>query len=75
MPCLLEMVFIKSPNKSRVEGKGQELIHSSTTPNHPGHRKEEGKHQESMQSSTTPDPGHLMGKLQKHKKHHIQESQ
>ena len=28
-----------------------------------------------MQSSTTPDPGHHMGKLQKYRKHHIQESQ
>ena len=30
--------------------------------------KEEGEDQESMQSSTTPDPGHYMGKRQKHKK-------
>ena len=30
--------------------------------------KEEGKIQESMQSYTTPDPGHRMGKSQKHNK-------
>ena len=30
--------------------------------------KDEGKYQESIQSSSTPDPGHLMGKWQKHKK-------
>ena len=29
--------------------------------------KKEGKYQESIQSSTTPDPGHHMGKCQKHK--------
>ena len=33
---------------------------------------EEGKDQETIQSSTTPDPGHIMGKWQKHKKSHIQ---
>ena len=31
-------------------------------------RKEEGKYQESIQANTTPDPGHYMGKCQKHKK-------
>ena len=30
--------------------------------------KEEGNDQESIQSNTTPDPGHHMGKCQKHKK-------
>ena len=30
--------------------------------------KEEGKDQELIQSNTTPDPGHTMGKWQKHKK-------
>ena len=35
----------------------------------------EGKTQESIQSSFTPDPGHHMGKWQKHKKHPVQESQ
>ena len=30
--------------------------------------KEEGKDQESIQSSTTPDPGHHVGKRQKHNK-------
>ena len=41
------------------------------------HRKEEGKDQESIQSNTTPrpDPGHHMGKWQKHKKHNIKEIQ
>ena len=32
---------------------------------------EEGKDQESIESNTTPDPGHHMGKWQKHKKHHL----
>ena len=36
---------------------------------------EEGKYLESIQSSTTPDPGHHMGKWQKHKKNYIQENQ
>ena len=36
-------------------------------------KSKEGKDQESIQSSTTPDPGHHMGKWQKH--NHTQESQ
>ena len=36
--------------------------------NHRIESKEEGKDQELIQSSTTPDPGHHMGKRQKHKK-------
>ena len=33
------------------------------------------KDQELIQSSTTPDTGHHIGKWQKHKKHHKEESQ
>ena len=34
----------------------------------------EGKYHESIQSNATPDPGHHIGKLQKHKKHYIHDS-
>ena len=40
-----------------------------------GQSMEEDKNQESIKSSTTPDPGHHIGKLQKHRKHNLQESQ
>ena len=37
--------------------------------------KEESKDQKLVQSSTTPNSGHQIGKVTKHKKHHIHENQ
>ena len=53
------MALIMFDYQSQKEGKGQESIQSSTTPDQDSDKKskEEGKDQKSIQSSNTPDPG------------------